>query len=376
MKSKNVLFAFVTIFIGFLVPFLIAEIALQFSPVNTGLATLPVNEANPVQRFAPNRNFTFSKGWFFEIVNHGHVNNFGYVNNIDYEPNKTTPLLAVIGDSYIEAVMVPYDETLQGRLEHSLADSSNRVYSFGASGAALSQYLNFAQYARDVFHPVGLVVVIVGNDFDESLCKYSFGSAQHCYQLDDNKKLILKRIDYKPNLLKTIARKSALVRHIFYNTAGFRTTLLTAKHKQEKVKYVGNKRVDFTQQKLDLSKKAVDQFLIDLPVLSDISPENIVFVVDGIRPQLYQPEKLPEVKDSYVAIMLKYFIGQADTKGFEVIDMQPRFIKRHLRDKARFEFSTDHHWNGAGHSEASSAVEQSSMFKRLFKQDDPQELSL
>jgi len=376
MKPKNVIFGFVTIIIGFLVPFLIAEIALQFSPVNTGLATLPVNEANPVQRFTPNRDFTFSKGWFFDIVNHGHVNNFGYVNNIDYEQKKTTPLLAVVGDSYIEAAMVPYDETLHGRLKHSLADNGNRVYSFAASGAALSQYLVFAQYARDVFQPVGLVIVIIGNDFDESLCIYSIGAAQHCYQQTDNKGLILKRINYKPTLLKTIARKSALIRHIHRNTAGLRFTLLTAKHKKENMKFVGNKRADFDQQKLNLSKKAVDQFLIDLPQRSGLATENIVFVVDGLRPQLYDAEKLPEVKDSYVAIMREYFMTLANAKGFEVIDMQPRFIKKYLHDKARFEFNTDHHWNGAGHSAASSAVEQSKMFERLFKQEDLEKASL
>jgi len=376
MKSKNVLFAFVTIIIGFLVPLLVLEIILRFLPVNTGLKTMPVNEANPVQRFTPNQDFTFSKGWFFDIVNHGHVNNFGYVNDIDYEPKKTTPLLAVVGDSYIEAVMVPYEETLQGRLKRSLENSGNRVYSFAASGAPLSQYLVFAQYARDVFHPVGLVVVIIGNDFDESLCTYSIGVAQHCYQRADSKGLVLKRIDYKPTMLKKIARKSALIRHIHRNTSGLRFKILATKHKQGNVKYVGNKRADFDQQRLNLSKKAVDQFLIDLPERSGISPENIVFVVDGLRPELYHAESLPDVKDSYVAIMREYFISLANTKGFEVIDMQPHFIKRHLRDQVRFEFANDGHWNGTGHSEASSAVEQSSMFKRLFKQDNPQELSL
>jgi hypothetical protein len=41
------------------------------------------------------------------------------VNDQVCDSTATTPLLAVIGDSYVEALMVAYRETLQGRLAAS-----------------------------------------------------------------------------------------------------------------------------------------------------------------------------------------------------------------------------------------------------------------
>ena len=43
--------------------------------------------------------------------------------------------------------------------------------------AALSEYLAEAGFARATFRPDGLVIVVVGNDFDESLLRYTNGTA-------------------------------------------------------------------------------------------------------------------------------------------------------------------------------------------------------
>lgn len=63
---------------------------------------------------------------------------------------------------------LPYRQTCAGRLAKTLAPDI-RVYSFGLSGSSLSQYLAYAKYARDAFHPDGLVVVVTDNDYDETL---------------------------------------------------------------------------------------------------------------------------------------------------------------------------------------------------------------
>ena len=68
---------------------------------------MPVDAADPVLHFTPNRPFTNSLGWNFHNVVHGRVNNAGFVNDQDYVRDGP-PLIAVIGDSFIEAQMVPY----------------------------------------------------------------------------------------------------------------------------------------------------------------------------------------------------------------------------------------------------------------------------
>lgn len=48
--------------LGLLMTLFLLEVVLRFLPVNDGLHTLPVNDANPVVRFAPNRDAIWSGG--------------------------------------------------------------------------------------------------------------------------------------------------------------------------------------------------------------------------------------------------------------------------------------------------------------------------
>ena len=70
------------------------------------------------------------------MVNEVRTNNFGFINDIRYEENATSPLLAIIGDSYVQAFMVPFKDTIAGRLSGYLGDTA-RAYSFGVAGSAL-----------------------------------------------------------------------------------------------------------------------------------------------------------------------------------------------------------------------------------------------
>src|SRR5437762_14134481 len=90
---------------------LVAEIALRFLPVSTGLRSMPVTAADPVLHFTPNRPFVNSLGWNMHNVVHGRVNNAGFVNGQDYLRDGL-PLIAVIGDLFIEAEVVPYAQSL------------------------------------------------------------------------------------------------------------------------------------------------------------------------------------------------------------------------------------------------------------------------
>src|ERR1041385_12309 len=84
---------------------LAAEVVLRFLPFSPGRRSRPVTAAEPVLHFAPNRPFTNSLGWTMHNVVHGRVNNAGFVNDKD-DVRDGPPLIAVIGDSFIEAQMV------------------------------------------------------------------------------------------------------------------------------------------------------------------------------------------------------------------------------------------------------------------------------
>jgi hypothetical protein len=108
---------------------MVAEAGLRFFPVMSGLHALPVSKDSPVFRFNPNRDFVFSRDWNFDMTNRGHVNNDGWVNNQDYRVSEYPPLVAVIGDSQVEAVMMPYPQTFHGYWQHYLKVSFDSIAS-------------------------------------------------------------------------------------------------------------------------------------------------------------------------------------------------------------------------------------------------------
>lgn len=149
--GRRTMFVVIAILLGILVPLGVLEGTLRFLPVSTATGTMIVDDLNPIIRYAPNQEYTYAKGWRFAIQNKGRINNYGFVNNQDYSRDIREPLV-VVGDSYVEAMMVPYESTVQGRLADTLGDR-RQVYSIGISGAQLAQYLVFAQYASKNFIP-------------------------------------------------------------------------------------------------------------------------------------------------------------------------------------------------------------------------------
>jgi hypothetical protein len=350
--------------LGLGAPLAIAEAVLRLLPVPTALQTLPVNGDNPVMRFAPERSFVFSQGWNFRVVNRGRTNNFGFINEQDYRPNDTTPLLAVVGDSYVEALTVPYDSTAHGRLARCVG-AGGRVYSFGVSGAPLSQYLMEADLARSTFRPGAFAVIVVGNDFDESLLKYRSTPGFH-YFAGDGDPPVLQRVDYHPGLLRRLARRSAVARYVRQNLGGTEVLARLRATLGGHRRYVGNTEASFTAARLEDSRKAVDGFLTALPSRAGVPPADILLVVDGMRPALYNAADLHAAQGSFFHLMRRHLIDVAEGRGFAVLDLQPHFIRRYHTDSARLETPPDGHWNSYGHRAVAQTIADSPVFRRLF----------
>ena len=335
--------------LGVAASLIFVELLLQVLPVHEGAHRLPVNEASPVLRFEPNRQFTWSRDWNFSIKNEVNINNYGFVNNVNYEADLNTPLIGVIGDSFIEAFMLPFQQTCAGRLEQSLNETA-RVYSFAAGGSPLSQYLAYAQYARDTFKPDRLIVTIIGNDFDESLSKYNQMPGNHYFMETQDGELELVRRDFQVSLTKRLARKSALALYLMHN-------LELGEAPERFLKIFSDETVPSSELELENndserlldSKRAVDKFLQMLPVSAGLKQEQIVLVVDGMRPQLYDDDLMELEQGSYIEVMRSYFMDFAIVEGFEVIDLQPVFSADYKVHQEIFEFPQDAHWNERGH---------------------------
>lgn len=370
-RAKNTrLYAAISVIIGIVAPLAAAEVGLRFLPVLSGMGTQPVDADHPVFHFQPDSTFVFSKGWTLELANSGRINNYGFVNDQDYAAAADTPLMAIVGDSYVEAAMVPFPETVSGRLAARVADRG-RVYSFAASGAALSQYMIWADFARREFRPDALAVVVVGNDFDESLIEFAQYPGFHYFTAQADGQLKLTRVDFQRSRLRELVKDSALMRYLVANVGGVevvnRLSRLLEGEADGAGDFVGNTPAQRDATVVRRSLGVIDAFLRQLPAHAGLPRQRILLVVDGIRPSLYGgTEALEAVQSSYYARMREAFITAARDMGYSVIDMQAIFMERHRLDGARFEYEIDNHWNSRGHEVVADAVARSKVFRETF----------
>jgi hypothetical protein len=368
---------------GLLLGLVLLEGVFRFLPVQDSLRVQPVNEQSPYAHFAPNQSFTASVNKNFSEVNRGRTNNFGFVNDQDYVTDSPLPSMAVIGDSFVEALLVPYRETIQGRLAQSLV-GRERVYSFGMSRSALAQYLAYARFSADTFRSQRMVFVIVANDFDESHIEYDSAPWEgrlHYFAGDPKSDFTVLRKDYVPNFWRNLASYSALSRYLLFNVhlpdvvRSIRSTLTKAvpaytagpQPTAPPPRYVGNTLADPSTRRVLISKKSVDTFFKLLPDYSHLDKSKLLFVVDSIRPNIYDPVARQELPRSFVGIMRAYFLEQCRARGIEAIDMDETILQQHLLNGRRFEFATDNHWNGVGHGAAFHQVINSKWFSGITK---------
>lgn len=362
------------VFVTLLLLVLGAEIALRFLPVSEGFSFLAVNEQNPTFRATPNRVVQISKGWNFMLANKKRVNNVGFLNKQDYTVEGGRPLVAVVGDSYVEALQVNDDEPYFALLAQENFDV--RVYSFGFSGAGLSQYLAWIKFAQENYHNDYLVINVVGNDFDESLKKYDWQNGFHHYDADQNGNLHLVRRDWEMNPFTEIILQSVLARYLIYHLHILDIVALVKQRFSKQEEYVGNVVANVDRIREEDSYRAIDAFLRDLPSYSGLPVHKIMFVIDADRGVVYNPspEYLLQSKETYVSKMSEYLKQKATELGCTVIEIVDVFSKDYQQHRQRFEFvkEGDGHWNARGHRIIAEAIQASAWWQQVAQKKTAQ----
>jgi hypothetical protein len=335
------------------------ELVLRFLPVAWAPTVQGPTATNPIQRYEPNQSFTWSLGWNFYVVVRGRTNAQGFVSDYDFDAAESTPLIAVVGDSMVEAMMVPYPETLTGRLQ-AMLKGSGRAYAIAQSGSPITQYVAYAAHACATYRPQRLVVVVVGNDFDESVYDHRLRNGiYHLYPRADG------GFDYKltpqppPGLLERIARHSALALYLMRNV-GMTQVLsnmgISLARAEDSNRYVGNTLADASVERVAEGEKVIAWFLDALPGAACLAPPSIVIVVDAIRPLIHNDEELAAARLSYFGRLRASLMSKATARGFVVVDMEETMRADYAAAHQAFEFPTDGHWNSHAHAVAAAAV--------------------
>ena len=334
---------------------------------------------DPIVRHRPNETWLHSIAWNFVIVNEQRTNNAGWASRIDYVREADTPLLAFVGDSFVEANQLPWPETCHGRLSTRL-EGQVRVYSFGHGSAPLSQYLGYAEHVRDTYRPAALVIPIIENDFDQSFRNLLKSTRHHMFFAFDEQpdgELVLVRPALPPSespferMGRWLRNNSSLLRYRFHHV---RAQLLPSWDVFLGGDPTGARRESAFSptapagehpEVVKLAYRATDAFLRMLPERSGLDPDRIVFVVDGLRPRHYTEDWKHEFDGSYYDVVRRYFMKQARAGGFEVIDMQPVFVDHYRSHQQAFNWVRDKHWNSVGHGLCAEQVGRSAAVRRI-----------
>jgi hypothetical protein len=277
------------------------------------------------------------------------TNNAGFYSSFNFKKNKK-PKIMVIGDSYVEAAQIENSDTLGEVI--AAKENKKDIYQMGVSGVPMSQYIKMIEYAQKNYKPDHFVIVIVGNDFDQSLCEYSIKLGTWCF--DENLKLTFNPFNGYTGLRK-YARKSAFARYVFLQVGiNWRDLMATLKLKPQGMeassRYAGNVKRYASQDIFDKSYMVVDRFFEELEKLK-ISDE-VTLVLDANRQDIYNNQRT----ESYFQKMRDYTIIKASENGVRLVDMRPIFVDDYKEHKIKFELPTDAHWNERAHKLVAEAL--------------------
>lgn len=325
------------------------EAIFRILPTTNPIDLQAVTSEEDILRFYPNQTAVFSLGSNFYKTVSKETNNAGFYSSFNFETNKK-PSIMIIGDSYVEAAQIKNSDSLGEII--AAKENTTDIYQMGISGAPMSQYIKMIEYAQKNYNPAHFVIIIVGNDFDQSLCEYRIKLGTWCF--DENFKLTFNPFNGYTGL-RSYARKSAFARYVFLQ-AGFnwRDLMAALKLKPQGMEavseYAGNVKRFTNQDIIDKSVMVIDRFFEELEKLN-IS-DSVTLVLDADRQDIYNNQRT----ESFFQKMREYTIIKASESGVSLVDMRPIFVDDYNEHQIKFEFPTDGHWNEHAHKLVAEAL--------------------
>lgn len=277
-----------------------------------------------------------------EMHAHYHVNAAGWNSSLEYQPgpHPDTYRIAVIGDSFVEALQVDADQAYPDLLAARLPCRSVETYRFGIGGAPLSQYVVTLRYVLETYQPDLVLVQLVGNDYDESIAGYEpwgplfwrISPAGSGYELVPPATLM---IDERARAADQI---SALRRFLQYNLS-ISLALLTPTASAE-VPHASDGEVF----------AATDWLLAQLRDDAQAHGIPLILLMEPDRDSIYAGS--PEFTDTWG----DHAHRAAASLKIPIIDLGPAQAADYQQHGQPFEFPHDAHWNAYAHQIVADAV--------------------
>ena len=321
------------------------ELALRLLPVQNGIAAGDPSIDWPTHRLIANVHYTYSDGWNLRNVHRGVTNNMGYVAPFAYVPGSQA--IAVVGNSFIEALMDRYQDTLQGQLAGQVRDAP-AILNFGSSGATLPDYIGVGPMVSRRFHVRWVVILVVGGDFIKGFAPPPglFG-----WSAEDTPPVKLRPDDVRSDTVRLI-RSLAIVRYVRGN---LEFDLRHFLHTSVKGAPQACVREGLRPGDLELITRYAD----GLPAAYGVAPSRVILVFDSDRAELYRTHGASTLSSCPTRddLALRALAATAASRGEHVINLEPIFAAYFRATGRRLDYSPlDYHWNAVAHGLAAAQV--------------------
>ncbi len=183
------------------------ELLLQALPVSTSTQTGYYIHPNILTN-PPYHRWTMSTGWDLRDVQHLRANNHGFAAEHDFQSGGNA--IGLVGDSYVEASMLPWAERPAAQLERAL-DGRRPVYAMGGPGSSLLDYAERIRWAYETLGLRDFVVMMESTDASQVLCN---SGNVHARCLDSER--LTPVLQHRPpsGQAKDLLRTSALAQYL------------------------------------------------------------------------------------------------------------------------------------------------------------------
>ena len=264
--------------------------------------------------------------------------------------------IAVIGDSYVEALQVTHDQSFAERAAAELSrDGPVDIFRFGISGAPLSQYLHMAEREVSRYAPDWIIVVLVHNDFDESLTPVAgrYTSSFLRVRVAGGRVEEIAPQPWRPGWREALLR-TATARYLYYrwqvHPEVLRHLLVPSAHADPL--YSANIDVAAVLRQMPEVSAATDYLFGRLAAVARAAGARLLLVMDGDRQSIYVGRESGALALNALAADL------ARRHGIPFLDLHAAFAADWQKRHERFEHVSDNHWNEHGHAVVGHAIAQ------------------
>ena len=313
------------------------------------------------RHFLPNQSGRYIKGLPTEIDASYSINSSGWNSPRDYSTTKPEDIfrIAVIGDSFVEALQVDVDSSFSYLLETQLnamkLSQRVEVYSYGHSGANLAQYLSVLRHQASRVRPDLVIVTVVPNDYRESLEGHSLDGFSSVRRAGGTYQMVAPG-QTNGLLARRIARRSALARYLMLNLSiqsrwsntrdRFRTggTAYEAHIRRSDMSTIGGPAAFRDLLTFLLGELQDDTLKIDA---------SLVILFDANRRAI---EAGDDAQAGTAHALNQEAITVARELGVSTIDLREPFEAAWALRAESFSWRSDGHWNDRGHRVVARAV--------------------